>query len=316
MGTQKGRVDVQQQPPSLLQTPQLPGAAPARPERISTESRGILKAKIHDVNFASGERSRERKCRTQKYKNRTRVVAPHAACGMRPVRGAAHGTSRRSNPPSRASRERPVATLLSTSLRLLPPLSLHPASRLVRIVAYEVAALVGATPSGSASLFTLCNPSTMRPTVCPTVRPSASLSTICVPSHPSQPPRRGRCELVVSKSTILTFRGCSSSRPPSSLPPLWLKTFKLQPCSFHFSPAIAREYEQKREKGGKGFFYYRSSALSLPLPTLMLLLGSSALPRQTNERAGAAARAREEPSPAFAKEPECTSKLVSWGPCV
>lgn len=32
MGTQKGRVDVQQQPPSLLQTPQLPGAAPARPE--------------------------------------------------------------------------------------------------------------------------------------------------------------------------------------------------------------------------------------------------------------------------------------------
>lgn len=41
MGTQKGRVDVQQQlpsflrpshPPSLQQTPQLPGAAPARPE--------------------------------------------------------------------------------------------------------------------------------------------------------------------------------------------------------------------------------------------------------------------------------------------
>lgn len=41
MGTQKGRVDVQQQlpsflppshPPSLLQTPQLPGAATARPE--------------------------------------------------------------------------------------------------------------------------------------------------------------------------------------------------------------------------------------------------------------------------------------------
>lgn len=32
------------------------------------------------------------------------------------------------------------------------------------------------------------------------------------------------------------------------------------------------EHEQKREKGGKSFFYYRSSALSLPLPTLMLLL--------------------------------------------
>lgn len=32
MGTQKGRVDVQQQPLSLLQTPQLPGAALARPE--------------------------------------------------------------------------------------------------------------------------------------------------------------------------------------------------------------------------------------------------------------------------------------------
>lgn len=32
------------------------------------------------------------------------------------------------------------------------------------------------------------------------------------------------------------------------------------------------EYEQKREEGGKGFFYYRCSALSLPLPTLILLL--------------------------------------------
>jgi len=32
------------------------------------------------------------------------------------------------------------------------------------------------------------------------------------------------------------------------------------------------EYEQKREKEGKDFFYYRSSALSLLLPTLMFLL--------------------------------------------
>lgn len=68
------------------------------------------------------------------------------------LRFYAHGISRRSNPPSRASRERPVVTLLSTSLRLLPPLSLHPDSRLVRIVAYGVAALVGATPSGYASI--------------------------------------------------------------------------------------------------------------------------------------------------------------------
>lgn len=68
------------------------------------------------------------------------------------MRFYAHGTSRRSNPPSRALRERPVATLLSTSLRLLPPLSLHPNSRLVRIVAYGIAALVGATPSGSAGI--------------------------------------------------------------------------------------------------------------------------------------------------------------------
>ena len=152
------------------------------------------------------------------------------------MRFYAHGISRRSNPPSRASREQPVATLLSTSLRLLPPLSLHPDNRLVRIVAYGVAALVGATPSGSTgiSLFTLCNPSTMHPTVCPTVRPSTSLSTICIPFHPSQPPRRGRCELVVSKSTILTFRGCSSSHSSSSLLSSPLKTFKLQVCSFHF----------------------------------------------------------------------------------
>lgn len=96
---------------------------------------------------------REEKCRTQKHKNRARVVVPYAACGScAMLRFYAHRTSRRSNPPSRASRERPVATLLSTSLRLLPPLSLHPDSRLVRIVAYRVAASVGATPSGSAGI--------------------------------------------------------------------------------------------------------------------------------------------------------------------
>lgn len=76
---------------------------------------------------------------------------PHVA-RARCMRFYAQGTSRRSNPPSRTSRERPVATLLSTSLRLLPPLSLHPDSRLVRIVTYGVTALVGATPSGSASI--------------------------------------------------------------------------------------------------------------------------------------------------------------------
>ncbi|KYN23042.1 hypothetical protein ALC57_04826 [Trachymyrmex cornetzi] len=120
---------------------------------------------------------------------------------------------------------------------------------------------------------------------------------------------------------------CSSSLLSSPF-----KTFKLQVCSFHFpgntiredcriprtrlteGPSIFRllvrrhEYEQKREKEGKGFFYYRSSALSLLPPTLMLLLAlqpsrrETGIKRQTNERAGAAARAREEPSPAFAKE--------------
>lgn len=105
------------------------------------------------MSISRAGKYRERKYRTQRHKNRARAVAPHAACGPCTVLSFhAHGTSRRSNPPSRASRERPVATLLSTSLRLLPPLSLHPDSRLVRIVTYGVAALVGATPSGSASI--------------------------------------------------------------------------------------------------------------------------------------------------------------------
>ncbi|EZA56640.1 hypothetical protein X777_02244, partial [Ooceraea biroi] len=86
-------------------------------------------------------------------------------------------------------RERPVATLLSTSLRPLPPLSLHPDSRSTRIVAYGVAALI-----------------------------------------------------------------------PLNDP--------------HSAPSIS-----SAAKEGKDFFYYRSSTLSLPLPTLLML-----------------------PSPAFAKE--------------
>lgn len=105
------------------------------------------------MSISRAGKYQEWKYGTQKHKNRARVVAPHAACGPCTVlRFHAHGTSRRSNPPSRTSRERPVATLLSTSLRLLPPLSLHPDSRLVRIVTYGVTAPVGATPSGSASI--------------------------------------------------------------------------------------------------------------------------------------------------------------------
>lgn len=153
---------------------------------------------------------------------------------MRSMCFYAHGTTRRSNPLSKAPRERPVATLLSTSLRLLPPLLLHSDSRLARIVAYGVA-----TPSVQrhrdppASLFTPCNPSTMRSTIRPSVRPSASLSTIYIPCHPSHPPRQMRT-LVVFKSTTLTFRGCSSSR---SLVPSFpkLSTFV---CSFHFPSTI------------------------------------------------------------------------------
>lgn len=135
------------------------------------------------------------------------------------LRFYAHGTSRRSNPPSRTSRERPVVTLLSTSLRLLPPLSLHPDSRLVRIVAYGVAALVGATPSGSASIpFHSVQPFNDAPD-CLSNRSSIRIpldDLHSVPSISTAAPRRARCELVVSKSTILTFRGCSSSHPPLS----------------------------------------------------------------------------------------------------
>lgn len=120
----------------------------------SFESRGILKVKIHDVNFAkpgsTGSGNAERES-IKIARASSRRHTPHVARAW--CRGLhAHGISRRSNPPSRASRERPVATLPSTSLRLLPPLSLHPDSRLVRIVAYGVAALVGATPSGSAGI--------------------------------------------------------------------------------------------------------------------------------------------------------------------
>ncbi|KYQ49838.1 hypothetical protein ALC60_11013 [Trachymyrmex zeteki] len=164
------------------------------------------------------------------------------------VRFYAHGTSRRSNPPSRASREQPVATLLLTSLRLLPPLSLHPDSRLVRIVAYGVAALVGATPSGSTGIpFHSVQPFNDAPD--------------CL-SNPRQMRTRRLQINDTNFSRMLLFSHSSLLSSP-------LKTFKLQVCSFHFPDNTVRE---------------------------------TGIKRQTNERAGAAARAREEPSPAFAKE--------------
>lgn len=99
--------------------------------------------------------------------------------------------------------ERPVATFLSASLRLLPPLLLHPDSQPTRIVAYGVAALSPMQRHRDllASLFTPCNPSTMRSTVRPSVRQSvgssvcpfvrsASLSTIHISRHPSHLPRQ------------------------------------------------------------------------------------------------------------------------------
>lgn len=140
------------------------------------------------------ERKRGRKCRTQKHKNRA-----HVACRMRPARGVAlyaHEISRRSNPPSRAPRERPVATLLSTSLRPMPPLLVHSDSGLARIVAYGVAALADATPSGTAGIpFHSVQPfngALDRPSVRPSVRPLAALSTIYIPRHPSHPSRQLR----------------------------------------------------------------------------------------------------------------------------
>lgn len=166
-----------------------------------------------------------------------RASSSRAACRMWLLHGAvvrfyAHGTSRRSNPPSRASREQPVATLLLTSLRLLPPLSLHPDSRLVRIVAYGVAALVGATPSGSTGIpFHSVQPFNDAPDCLSNLRPSASLSTICIPFHPSQLPRQMRTRRLQINDTnfsrMLLFSHSSLLSSP-------LKTFKLQVCSFHF----------------------------------------------------------------------------------
>ncbi|KYN01351.1 hypothetical protein ALC62_07970 [Cyphomyrmex costatus] len=127
-------------------------------------------------------------------------------------------------------------------LRLLPPLPLHPDSRLVRIVAYGVAALVGATPSGYAG----------------------------IPFHSVQP-FNDAPDCLSNRSSIRIPLDDLHSVPSisTSSPLLPLKTFKLQVCSFHFPGSTVRE---------------------------------TGIKRQTNERAGAAARAREEPSPAFAKE--------------
>lgn len=180
----------------------------------------------------------------------------------------AHGTTRRSNPPSKAPRERPVATLLSTSLRLLPPLLLHPDRCLARIVAYGVATPVGATPSGSAGIpfhsVQPFNDALDHPSIRPSVRPSASLSTIYILCHPSHPPWQMRT-LVVSESTILTFRGCSSSRFLSPVPSFSkLSTFI---CSFHFPGTVllvslfTRSYIHKHIHAHKARpFFFKYSA--------------------------------------------------------
>lgn len=188
------------------------------------------------------EREKEREkeetlyIRAKTYKN-----CAYTACVAYGAAHHAHEISRRSNPPSRAPRERPVATLLSTSLRPLPPLSLHPDNRLARIVAYGVADLDGATPSRTAgipfhSVQPFNGPSvrlSIRLSVRPSVRPSVSLLTIYIPRHPSHPPRRQlrtrrrytpRLEISDTNfSRILLFS-------PTALLKLAIST-----CSFHFS---------------------------------------------------------------------------------
>lgn len=123
----------------------------------------------------SGERetSEEGNVEMRKHKNRALRRDAHGLCAA--LRFHAHETSRWSNPPSKARQERPVATLLSTSLRPLPPLLLYPDSRLARIVAYGIAAPAGATPSGSHR-----HPFSLRATLQRYARPSVRPS-ICIP---------------------------------------------------------------------------------------------------------------------------------------
>lgn len=155
---------------------------------------------------------------------------PHAvhvllrAWNRAPIQPSVKSTSRAtgSNPPI------DVAPPLATTL-------VAPDRRLARIVAYEVATPVGATPSGSAGIpfhsVQPFNDALDRPFIRPSVRPSTSLS-IYIPRHPSHSQRQMRT-LVVSKSTTLTSRRCSSLFSISRLFVFSkLSTFV---SSFHFS---------------------------------------------------------------------------------
>lgn len=170
----------------------------------------------------------------RKYKNHTQV-----ACHMRLMHGKAlppyaHETLRRSNPLTRAPGERPIATLLSTSLRPQPPLSLYPNSGLTRIVAYGVAAIVDATPSGSTGIpfhsMQPFNDALDRSSVCP---------SICIPldvlhyasSIPSTVDNY-RTTSCLKINDINFSRICASSHFSPSDHPLQLPT---SVCIYHFT---------------------------------------------------------------------------------
>jgi len=120
--------------------------------------------------------SRSKKRRARKRKNRGHVAraprAPLRAWDPAPIQPSAKSIPR----------ERPVATLLSASLRPLPPLSLHPYSRpTTHSRLWGCSALDDATPSGSAGIpFHSAQPfNEMRSAVRPSVRPSLCLP-ICL----------------------------------------------------------------------------------------------------------------------------------------
>lgn len=215
------------------------------------------------MSISGDGRERAPRRETRKRKNRALRVR-RDACGLcaRPaLRFHAHETSRWSNPPSRARQERPVATLLSTSLRPLPPLLLYPDSRLARIVAYGIAAPAGATPSGSRR-----HPFSLRATLqrCarPSVRPSASLLTIRIPCHPSYPPPRQLRTRRLQINDTNFSRMLPPRRPPQNfqLPPVQLPfsrhragVTRLLFCSSGRLVANApRSYLYSNTKGGRG----------------------------------------------------------------
>lgn len=84
-------------------------------------------------------------------------------------------------PSEKAAGERPAATLLSASLRPVPPLWLHPNSGAARIVAYRAAPSVDAPPASRPfALATLRR--SIRPSICIPSNGSASISSAVLAS--------------------------------------------------------------------------------------------------------------------------------------